>query len=138
MNKELKRVRVLLAKPGLDGHSRGIKSVAYALRDAGVEVIYSGLRQTTDQIIKTSIQESVDIIGLSILSGGHLTICEKLMKQLKEKGLNIIVIVGGVIPIRDESKLTEFGVVRVFSTNSKFEDIINFVKNVGEKKNELC
>ncbi len=138
MNKELKRVRVLLAKPGLDGHSRGIKSVAYALRDAGVEVIYTGLRQTTDQIIKTSIQESVDIIGLSILSGGHLTICEKLMKQLKEKGLNIIVIVGGVIPIRDESKLTELGVIRVFSTNSKFEDIINFVKNVGEKKNELC
>ena len=97
-----KKIRILVAKPGLDGHDRGAKVVAQALRDAGMEVIYTGLHQTIDQIINTAIQEDVDVIGLSIMSGAHLPICEKLMKKMKEKKIDdIMVVVGGVIPKRD-------------------------------------
>ncbi|RLA86428.1 MAG: methylmalonyl-CoA mutase, partial [Deltaproteobacteria bacterium] len=97
-----RRTKVLVAKPGLDGHDKGAKIVSYALRDAGMEVIYTGLHQTIDQIIKTAIQEDVDVIGLSIMSGAHLPICEKLMKRVREEGLDdVLVVAGGVIPERD-------------------------------------
>ncbi len=130
-----KRIRVLLAKPGLDGHSRGVRVIAIALREAGMEVIYTGLRQTTEQIVNSAIQEDVDVIGLSVLSGAHLTLCEKLMKQLKEKGLSHIpVILGGVIPQRDVPRLKQLGIAAVFPTESRFEDIIDFIKRLGEAK----
>jgi methylmalonyl-CoA mutase C-terminal domain/subunit len=126
-----KTVRVLLGKPGLDGHSRGVKVVAHALRDAGVEVIYTGLHHTPEQLVSTAIEESVDVLGLSILSGAHLTLCRKVMEELKAKKVSdIVVIVGGLIPARDEPKLRQLGVDRVFSSNSSFEDIVDFVKNV--------
>ncbi len=118
------KIRVLIAKPGLDGHDKGAKIVALALRDAGMEVIYSGLHQTLDQIIQTAIQEAVDVIGLSIMSGAHLPICEKLMAMMKEKGLEgIRLTVGGVIPHQDIPKLKEMGVSAVFPGGTSFETI---------------
>jgi methylmalonyl-CoA mutase C-terminal domain/subunit len=106
MMKTTNKVRVLIAKPGLDGHDKGAKVVALALRDAGMEVIYSGLHQTLDQIIETAIQETVDVIGLSIMSGAHLPICEKLVAMMKENGLDgVHLSVGGVIPYQDIPKL---------------------------------
>ena len=105
-----KRIRILVAKPGLDGHDRGAKVVAQALRDAGMEVIYTGLHQTIDQIINTALQEDVDVIGLSIMSGAHLPICEKLMQRMKEKKMeDTLVVVGGVIPKRDIPLLNRWG-----------------------------
>lgn len=131
MNERDRPIRVLLTKPGLDGHSRGVKVVAYALRNAGIEVVYTGLRQTPEEIIATAIQEGVDIIGLSILSGAHLTICGQLMKHIKKEGLeDITVIVGGAIPLKDELRLKELGIARVFPTNSKLEDIVNYIIDV--------
>lgn len=133
MDKGKKHIRVLIAKSGLDGHSRGARVVALALREAGMEVIYTGLRQTSEQIANTAIQEDVDVIGLSILSGAHMTICEKLMKKLREKGMeHIPVILGGVIPRRDTPKLKEIGITGVFPTESRLDDIINSVKQIGE------
>ena len=128
-----KIIRVLIAKPGLDGHDRGVKVVASLLRDAGMEVIYTGLHQTVDQIIKVAVQEDVDVIGLSILSGAHFPITEKLMKNLKKKEMDdILIIVGGNIPRRDIAGLQALGVKGVFPTGSKFEDIIDFIKtNAG-------
>ena len=128
-----KIIRVLIAKPGLDGHDRGVKVVASLLRDAGMEVIYTGLHQTVDQIIKVAVQEDVDVIGLSILSGAHFPITEKLMKNLKKKEIDdILIIVGGNIPRRDIAGLQALGVKGVFPTGSKFEDIIDFIKtNAG-------
>ena len=106
-----KRIRILVAKPGLDGHDRGAKVVAQALRDAGMEVIYTGLHQTIDQIINTALQEDVDVIGLSIMSGAHLPICEKLMQKMKEKKMeDTLVVVGGVIPKRDVPLLQKMGI----------------------------
>lgn len=131
--KDKKRIRVLLAKPGLDGHSRGVRVIAIALCEAGMEVIYTGLRQTTEQIVSSAVQEEVDVIGLSILSGAHLTLCQKLMKQLKEKGLSHIpVILGGVIPQRDIPQLKQLGIAAVFPTESRFEDIIDFIKKLSD------
>lgn len=128
-----KKIRVLIAKPGLDGHDRGVKVVAQLLRDAGMEVIYTGLHQTVEQIIDTAVQEDVDVIGLSILSGAHYPITEKLMKRLKEIAMNdVLIIVGGNIPKRDIDGLQALGVVGVFPTGSKFEDIVDFIKkNAG-------
>jgi len=128
-----KKIRILIAKPGLDGHDRGVKVIAQLLRDAGMEVIYTGLHQTVEQIIETAIQEDVNVIGLSILSGAHYPIVEKLMKRLEELDMkDIVIIVGGNIPRRDINDLQALGVRGVFPTGSKFEDIINFVKkNVG-------
>ncbi len=106
-----KKIRVLIAKPGLDGHDKGAKIVCLALRDAGMEVIYSGLHQTLEQIIQTATEEAVDVIGLSIMSGAHLPICEKLLAMMKEKGLeDIHLTVGGVIPYQDIPQLKEMGV----------------------------
>ncbi len=130
-----RKIRILVAKPGLDGHDRGAKVVAQALRDAGMEVIYTGLHQTVDQIIQTALQEDVDVIGLSIMSGAHLPICEKLMKKLKEKGLtDTLVVVGGVIPKRDIPKLQELGINGIFPGGTPFEESIKWIKeNVKQR-----
>ena len=125
------KIRILIAKPGLDGHDKGAKVVALALRDAGMEVIYSGLHQTLDQIIQSAAQESVDVIGLSIMSGAHLPICRKLMVMMKGKGLSHTrLTVGGVIPHQDIPKLKEIGVAAVFPGGTSFEDIINGINNL--------
>jgi methylmalonyl-CoA mutase, C-terminal domain len=126
-----KKIRILIAKPGLDGHDKGAKIIALALRDAGMEVIYSGLHQTLDQIISTATQEAVDVIGLSIMSGAHLPISKKLMAMMKDNELsNIKLIVGGVIPQQDITKLTEIGVAAVFPGGTPFEDIITGINSL--------
>ena len=127
MNREKSKIRVLMAKPGLDGHTRGAKVVAMLLRDAGMEVIYTGLRQSIDQIVSTAIQEDVDVIALSILSGVHIPLSRKLMTRLKEEELeNLPVIVGGIIPSKDVAELKSIGVMEVFPIHSSFESIIGF------------
>jgi methylmalonyl-CoA mutase C-terminal domain/subunit len=124
-----KKIRILVAKPGLDGHDRGAKVVAQALRDAGMEVIYTGLHQTVDQIIQAALQEDVDVIGLSIMSGAHLPICEKLTKKMKEKKLeDVLVVVGGVIPKRDIPSLQKMGVHGIFSGGTPFDESIKWIK----------
>jgi methylmalonyl-CoA mutase C-terminal domain/subunit len=123
-------IRVLIAKPGLDGHDKGAKIVAKGLRDAGIEVIYTGIRQTVNSILKTAVQESVDVIGLSILSGTHLSICKELIEKMREARLNdILVLVGGFIPRIDVDRLKEMGVSEVFRPSSKIEEIVTFVQN---------
>ena len=130
-----KKIRILLAKPGLDGHDRGAKVVAQALRDAGMEIIYTGLHQTVDQIINTAIQEDVNVIGLSIMSGAHLPICEKLMKEMKKKKIeDIMVLVGGVIPKRDFPKLQKIGIDRIFPGGTPFDESIRWIKSHIEFK----
>jgi methylmalonyl-CoA mutase C-terminal domain/subunit len=120
-----KKIRVLIAKPGLDGHDKGAKVVALALRDAGMEVIYSGLHQTLEQIINTATQEAVDVIGLSIMSGAHLPICKKLLGMMKVAGIsNIRLTVGGVIPHQDIPELKKMGVAAIFPGGTSFENII--------------
>ena len=127
------KIRILIAKPGLDGHDKGAKIVALALRDAGMEVIYSGLHQSLDQIIHTAVQESVDIIGLSIMSGAHLPICRNLLSMMKEKKLrDIRLTVGGVIPARDIPELKKMGVAAVFPGGTSFEDIITGINRLFE------
>ncbi len=124
-----KAIRILIAKPGLDGHDRGAKVVALALRNAGFEVIYTGLHQTVEQIFDTALQEDVDVIGLSILSGAHLPIAEKLMAKLKHTGMNDkIVLIGGNIPERDIPSLKAIGVLGVFPTGSSFDEITAFIQ----------
>ena len=121
-------IRVVIAKPGLDGHDRGAKVIARALRDAGMEVIYTGLRQTAEQIVAAALQEDADAIGLSILSGAHMHICPKLMALLREKGLDdVLVVVGGIIPDVDIPKLREMGVKGVFLPGTPMQDIITFI-----------
>jgi methylmalonyl-CoA mutase C-terminal domain/subunit len=122
--------RILLAKPGLDGHDRGAKVVAHALKDAGFEVIYTGLHQTVEMIAETAIQEDVDIIGLSIMSGAHIPICAKLTALLKAKGADdIVVLVGGVIPHRDISRLKEMGVAEVFPGGTDLDAPAQFIRD---------
>ena len=123
------KIKVLLAKPGLDGHDRGVKVVAMALRDAGMEVIYTGLHCTIDEIVATARQEGIDVIGLSILSGAHLTITEKLMSKLKKESLeDIAVLVGGVIPKEDIQTLNSYGVKGIFPVGSTLDKIVDTVK----------
>lgn len=130
-----RRVKVLIAKPGLDGHDRGAKVVAYALRDAGMEVIYTGLHQTIDQIISTALEEDVDVIGLSIMSGAHLPICEKLMRRVREEGLeDRLVVVGGVIPKDDIPKLKALGVKGVFPGGTPLQEIVDFILKNAPKR----
>ena len=125
-----KTIRILIAKPGLDGHDRGAKVVALALRNAGFEVIYTGLHQTVEQIFDTALQEDVDLIGLSILSGAHLPIAEKLMAKLKQTSMDDkIVLMGGNIPERDIPALKDFGVAGVFPTGSSFDEITAFIQS---------
>ncbi len=124
-----RKIRVLLAKPGLDGHDRGAKVVAHALREAGMEVIYTGLHQTVPSIVNQAIQEDVDVIGLSIMSGAHIPICRKLMSLVKEKGIeDKLIVVGGVIPSKDIPVLKEMGVDGVFPGGSYFKDIVKFIQ----------
>ncbi len=123
-----KKIRVLIAKPDLDGHDRGAKVVALALRDAGMEVIYSGLHQSIDQIVMTAIQESIDVLGLSIMTGAHLPICKRLMTRLEaEKLTDIHLIIGGVIPKNDIVKLEEIGVKGVFPGGTRFDAIVDAI-----------
>jgi methylmalonyl-CoA mutase C-terminal domain/subunit len=124
-----KRIRVLVAKPGLDGHDRGAKVIARALRDAGMEVIYTGLRQTPEQIINAALQEDVDAIGLSILSGAHMHLFPRILDLKREKGLdNVMVFAGGIIPDQDIPRLKEAGIAEIFPPGSSLEEIVSFVK----------
>jgi methylmalonyl-CoA mutase C-terminal domain/subunit len=126
---DVKRIRVVIAKPGLDGHDRGAKVIARALRDAGMEVIYTGLRQTPEQIVSAALQEDADVIGLSILSGAHNHIAPRLMELLKAKGLDdVLVLVGGIIPDVDIPKLREVGVKGIFLPGTPMQDIIEFIR----------
>ncbi len=120
---------MLIGKPGLDGHDRGAKVVAQALKDAGMEVVYTGLHRTVDQIVRMAIQEDVDVIGLSIMSGAHIPLTAKLMEKVREQGIDDkMVVVGGVIPSRDVPKLKEIGVAGIFPGGVSFDDIVTFLK----------
>ncbi len=121
-------IRVVIAKPGLDGHDRGAKVIARALRDAGMEVIYTGLRQTPEQIASAALQEDADVIGLSILSGAHVQVCTRLMDLLRARGLDdVLVLVGGIIPDQDIPRLRDIGVQGIFLPGTPMEDIITFI-----------
>jgi methylmalonyl-CoA mutase, C-terminal domain len=123
------KIRVVIAKPGLDGHDRGAKVIARALRDAGMEVIYTGLRQTPEQIVSATLQEDADVIGLSILSGAHMHICPRVVELLKEKGLDdVLIVIGGIIPDVDIVKLNQMGIHGVFIPGTPMQDIVEFIK----------
>jgi methylmalonyl-CoA mutase C-terminal domain/subunit len=125
----MKKIRVLIAKPGLDGHDRGAKVVARALRDAGMEVIYTGLRQTPEMIVEAALQEDVDVVGLSILSGAHMTLLPRIVSLLKENGLDdVLVIAGGIIPDEDVPALNEMGVRGIFGPGTSTEEIVKFIE----------
>lgn len=122
-------IRALIAKPGLDGHDRGAKVIARALRDAGMEVIYTGLRQTPEQIVGAALQEDADVIGLSILSGAHLHICPRIMELLRDKGLtDVLVVVGGIIPDADIPALNAIGIHGVFLPGSPMQDVVTYIR----------
>lgn len=124
-----KKIRVLIAKPGLDGHDRGAKVIARALRDAGMEVIYTGLRQTPEMIASAAVQEDVDVIGLSILSGAHNALCPRLMELLREKGMSdVTVLIGGIIPEADIPGLKKVGIAEVFLPGTSTQDIVDFIR----------
>jgi len=124
-----KPVKILIAKPGLDGHDQGAKVLAIALKNAGFEVIYTGLHQSIDAIVNASIQEDVDVVGISIMTGNHLRLTEKLAEAMKKAGIqDKMLLVGGNIPKKDRSKLKEMGAREVFPTGSRFETIINFIR----------
>jgi len=124
-----RKIRVLVAKPGLDGHDRGAKVIARALRDAGMEVIYTGLRQTPEMIAAAALQEDVDAVGVSILSGAHNTLCPRIVQLLREKGMDTLVLVGGIVPQEDVPKLKEQGVAEIFLPGTSTEDIVKFLRN---------
>ena len=124
----MRKLRVIIAKPGLDGHDRGAKVIARALRDAGMEVIYTGLRQTPEQIAAAALQEDADVVGLSILSGAHNHIAPQLMKLLKQKGLDdVLVVIGGIIPDVDVPSLKELGVKGIFLPGTPMQEIVDFI-----------
>ncbi len=124
-----KTIRVLIAKPGLDGHDRGAKVIARALRDAGMEVIYTGLRQTPEMIASAALQEDVDVIGLSILSGAHNTLCPRLMELLRSKGMNdVTVLIGGIIPEVDIPGLKGAGIAEIFLPGTPTQAIVDFIR----------
>ena len=124
-----KKIRVLVAKPGLDGHDRGAKVVARALRDAGMEVIYTGLHQTAEMVVETAIQEDVNVVGLSLLSGAHMTLFVNVARLMKKKGLDdVLIIGGGIIPEEDIVKLHKEGISGVFGPGTPCEDIVKFIK----------
>ena len=126
----MRKIRVVIAKPGLDGHDRGAKVIARALRDAGMEVIYTGLRQTPEQIVDAALQEDADVIGLSILSGAHNHICPRLMELLAAKGLDdVLVVVGGIIPDADVAKLNAAGIEGVFQPGTPMQAISEFIES---------
>ena len=128
-----RKIRVVVAKPGLDGHDRGAKIIARALRDAGMEVIYTGLHQTPEQIVETVIQEDADAVGLSILSGAHMTLVPRIVKLLSEQGIDdVLVTVGGTIPTDDIAPLKELGVAEVFTPGAPTQAIIDFIRSAVE------
>jgi methylmalonyl-CoA mutase C-terminal domain/subunit len=125
-----RKIRVVVAKPGLDGHDRGAKIIARALRDAGMEVIYTGLHQTPEQIVETIIQEDADAVGLSILSGAHMTLVPRIAALLKEQGIeDVVLVVGGTIPADDIPELKRLGVSEIFTPGSPVQEIIDFIQN---------
>ncbi len=128
------KVRVLIGKPGLDGHDRGAKVVASALRDAGMEVVYTGLRATPEAIVQTAIQESCDVIGLSVLSGAHEPIARRIKELLAQAGVHIPVLMGGVIPPDDRERLRALGVDAVFGQEARLEEIVAAVRKLAEKE----
>jgi methylmalonyl-CoA mutase C-terminal domain/subunit len=130
-----RKIRVLVAKPGLDGHDRGAKVVARALRDAGMEVIYTGIRQTPEMIAEAALQEDVDVVGLSILSGAHMVLCPRVIELLRAEGLDdVVVLVGGIIPDEDVPILQKAGVEGVFGPGTSTQDIIEFIRRrTGER-----
>ena len=134
MSDSSRKIRVLVAKPGLDGHDRGAKIVARALRDAGMEVIYTGLRQTPEMIVEAALQEDVDVVGLSVLSGAHMTLVPKVTALLNERGADdVLVLVGGIIPDQDAPSLRAAGVSGIFGPGTSTVDIVNFIReNVGQ------
>ena len=124
-----RKIRVLVAKPGLDGHDRGAKVIARALRDAGMEVIYTGLRQTPEMIAAAALQEDVDAVGVSILSGAHNTLCPRIVQLLREQGMDdCLVLVGGIVPQTDLAKLKKLGVAEIFLPGTSTEDIVKFLR----------
>jgi methylmalonyl-CoA mutase C-terminal domain/subunit len=126
---EQRRIRVLIAKPGLDGHDRGAKVIARALRDAGMEVIYTGLRQTSDMIVSAAVQEDVDVVGLSILSGAHLHYFKEVTDKLKERGAeDILVFGGGIVPDEDIPKLKAMGVAEIFTPGTSTQEVVQFLR----------
>jgi methylmalonyl-CoA mutase, C-terminal domain len=126
-----KKIKILVGKPGLDGHDRGAKIIALALRDAGMEVIYTGLHQTIEQIVRTAVQEAVDVIGLSIMSGAHIPISKKMLESMKAQGIeDIPVVVGGVIPKQDIAKLNALGIKGVFPGGTPFDKIIAGIQEI--------
>lgn len=133
------KIRVLVAKPGLDGHDRGAKVVARALRDAGMEVIYTGIRQTPEMIVESALQEDVDVIGLSILSGAHMTLLPVIAQKLREAGLDdVLITAGGIIPDEDIPPLQEMGIHGIFTPGASTQEIIDFIKkNVSRKDAEF-
>ncbi len=134
---EEKRIRVLVAKPGLDGHDRGAKVVARALRDAGVEVIYTGIRQTPEMIAEAALQEDVDAIGLSILSGAHLELFPLVLEKLKERGMDeVMVLAGGIIPEEDYPALEQMGIKAIFGPGTSTTEIVDRVKTLVTQKRQ--
>jgi len=131
-----KKIRVLIAKPGLDGHDRGAKVICRALRDAGMEVIYSGLRRTPEEIVQAAIQEDVDVIGLSILSGAHTVLFPKIIRLLKDhEAGDIVVLAGGIIPEKDIPKMKKVGIAEIFLPGSSTQDIVRWIESrVGSNK----
>jgi methylmalonyl-CoA mutase C-terminal domain/subunit len=128
---EKKKIKILIGKPGLDGHDRGAKIIALALRDAGMEVIYTGLHQTVERIVKAAVQEAVDVLGLSIMSGAHLPICRKLLQMMQSEGIQEIpVVVGGVIPKQDIVELKRLGIAAVFPGGTPFDEIISDIEKI--------
>ena len=134
----MRTIRVVIAKPGLDGHDRGAKVIARALRDAGLEVIYTGLRQTPEKIVAAALQEDADVIGLSILSGAHMHICPRVMALLKEKGLDHVkVVVGGIIPDVDREKLQAMGIAGIFLPGTPMQTIVDFINQHVQPRAEV-
>ncbi|MGC9468271.1 MAG: cobalamin B12-binding domain-containing protein [Anaerolineae bacterium] len=133
--RERQAIRVLIAKPGLDGHDRGAKVVARALRDAGMEVIYTGLRQTPAMVAEAALQEDVDVIGLSILSGAHMALVPRILEALEKRGIeDLPIFVGGIIPIDDISTLEEMGVEKVFGPGTDTQTIISYIRETVERR----
>jgi methylmalonyl-CoA mutase C-terminal domain/subunit len=131
------KIRVVIAKPGLDGHDRGAKVIARALRDAGMEVIYTGLRQTPEQIVSAALQEDADVIGLSILSGAHMHICPRVVELLKAQGLDdVLIVVGGIIPDQDLPKLHSLGITGVFIPGTPMQAIVDFITSHARQRTD--
>jgi methylmalonyl-CoA mutase C-terminal domain/subunit len=129
------KIRVIVAKPGLDGHDRGAKVIARAFRDAGFEVIYTGLRQTPEQIVNAALQEDADVVGLSVLSGAHMALCPRITELMKKQGLDdVMIVVGGIIPDQDIPKLKECGIAEIFQPGASTQDIVAYVREHARKR----